>query len=177
MKKVHPLIFLAGILVLSACAPLWWYEHGEDSVEVTRHVQGPDDLGYVGHVKAQPLDFQIPASKDAEAWARAREILKKYGRNQAWCSRKVRIPTDDVLEIGASKMQAWFFKDVGFLFRIVRARRESTTDYTVSYAPLAEGSGVHLPIKAHAQVIAYYIVSGRFMDEVWSERQFDDRFR
>ena len=171
MKKILFLIFLACSFGFNACIPLWWGE----SDEPEPLIQDPVWLEYFEQVKAQPLDFQIPPSEDAEAWTRAHDILKKYGRHKDWCSSKLRTSTPNVIEVGVQKWEARFtFKDVGFLFRIVRAPREDTINYTITHAPVADGV-IYPNIKAHAQVIAYYIVSGKFMNHVWSGGQFEVR--
>jgi hypothetical protein len=174
MRKVLFLIFLAGFFGSSACIPLWWGETDEGPEPL---IQDPAWVEYFEQVKAQPLAFQIPASKNAEAWTRAHDILKNYGRHTNWCPSKLRTSTSNVIEIDVQKTDAKFtFRDVGYLFRIVRVPQEDTVNYTITYAPVADGV-VYPNIRAHAQVIAYYIVSGKFMKYVWSGSQFEVRLR
>ncbi len=176
MKKVIYLICLAGVLSLYVCCEFGLI-FGEEGYGGPKYepppAPSPEYLEYLEHVKAQPLDFQIAASEDAGAWKRAHDILKKYSTKE-WCPRKFRVSTVDVLEKDVAKHSSYRFEDVGYLIRIVRVPAGGTTKYTVSYAPTVELNGSHYPsIKAHAQVIAYYISSGEIMDYVWSSYYFE----
>jgi hypothetical protein len=112
-------------------------------------------------VKAQPLEFQIPVREDAAAWARAHYIFKsKYGKLHG--SHKFRISTDAILEIAVSKDSVNLYEDVGFLYRVVREPGGDMTHYKLSYASYSKEFSSLSPLDSyHAQVIAYYIVSGK----------------
>jgi hypothetical protein len=172
MKNALRLITVASCCWLYACIPLWWGENDEPEP----YIQDPAWLEYLEQVKAQPLDFQVPAGEDAAAWTRAQDILSRYGKHEDWCSSKLRSSIPDIIEVDVQSGAKFTFKAVGFLFRIARTRRNGAVDYTIAHAPLTVGT-VYPNIRAHAQVIALYIVSGRFMEHVWSGQQFETRLR
>ncbi len=172
MKNTLRLIILAGFGWLCACIPLWWGEYDKPEP----FIQDPAWLEYLEQVKAQPLDFEVSASEDASAWMRAQDILRKYGRHEDWCSSKLQASIPDIIEVDVQPGAEYTFKAVGFLFRIARTRRDDAVNYTITYAPVSTGT-VYPNIRAHAQVIALYIVSGRFMEHVWSGQQFENRLR
>lgn len=176
MKNVLLLMCLAVALSLCACCEFGLIFGEEGYGRKQPKAPTSEYLAYLEHVKAQPLDFQIPASDDAAAWKRAHEILKKYGRDTFWCARKFTISSDDVLEKGVDKHYHGKFEDIGYLFRIVRGPAGNMTNYAVRFAntvAAADWDGDLPPNKAHAQVIAYYISSGKIMKQVWDPYYFE----
>lgn len=174
IKKLPFLLILAGILVLSVCC-VEDFTWGDFFGSLFGPKKAPPDyLDYLEQVKAQSFEFQIPASEDAKAWARAHDLLKFYGRKTAWCSRKLRVSTDDVLEIDPKKDFISQYEGLGFLYRIIRVPQGNRTTYTVSYASHSREYSKNYPTaKAHAQILAYYIVSGK----LYKRAILDDQLR
>jgi hypothetical protein len=163
MKRTLFPVFLAGAVVFCvSCLPEDW-----DAVLFRREPHPQTELlDYIEHVKSQPLDFQIPADDDALAWKRAQYISKKYC-NELGGSRKLRISTDDVIEIAPFEHDIPNYQDADFLYRIVRAPRGDMTKYIVSYSSPSPDHPNNKKIsqaqvtEARAKIIAYYISVGK----------------
>lgn len=157
---------LAGILAISSSACV-------DLTELLPpYKQSPRDIDYIERVKAQPLDFQVAASEDAVAWKRARDILTKLGPDIGGC-RELRVSTAAVLEMSPGKTRyAGGCKDgEGFAYKIVREPHDNVVDYSISYCTWIWNYGgarddskrgdFSYDSKRYAQLMAYYIVSGK----------------
>lgn len=152
-----------------SCLPEDW-----DTTFFGRNPPQNTSLGYrLEQIKAQPLDFQIPASEDADAWKRAHLILDIFGNNTPWCSRERRAPMDNVIEVDPTKDFTGWYQDLGFLYRIVRTQHGEMTHYKVCYAPYTKDHSSSSLDKTRAKVIAYFIASGVYIEEAMN----DDRIK
>lgn len=172
MKKALLFLCLASTLVLgiSCFYPGDWAAGWIER----KPSQQPDYLGYLEQVKAQQLNFLIPAFGDSEAWPRAKYILKKL-RGELTGNRKLRVSTADILEIAPSKYDVHYY-DEGFLYRIARAPRGDMTRYEVSYSSPSHGipqgeEYMTSLTRARARIVAYYIVSGRLYEEAFHDNR------